>query len=183
MHVPELNSLITETDWNLILRLGSVLKLMIIIWFHLTRLSSTAFNRFSMSDFWPGVVFEIALFALVSNAEDTVAEMLAVEACLPSRRSSSKVWLNVEIRRSIWRMTTTKAAHVAANTTHTSKCGDTRSDKHFRLGFFSDLPWFISRLPKLNHRFLTIGNSSGWGNENCSIINLYTTISRALGHW
>ena len=165
------------------LRLGSVFKLMIIIWFHLTHLSSTAFNRFSMSDFWPGVVLEIALFALVPNAEDTVAELLAVEACLPCRRSSSKVWLNAEIRRSIWRMTTTKAAHVAANTTHTSKCGDIMSDKHLPLGFFSDLPWFISRLRKSNHRFRTIGNSSDWGNENWSIIDLSTTISRALEHW
>ena len=156
---------------------------MIIIWFHLTRLSSTAFNRFSTSDFWPGVVLEVALFALVPNAEGTVAELLAVEACLPSRRSSSKVSLNAEIRRSIWRMTTTKAAHVAANTKHTSKCGDTRSDKHFPLGFFSDLLWFISRRRKSNHRFRTIGNSSGWENENWSIVDLSTTISRALGHW
>ena len=44
-------------------------------------------------------MFEIALFPLVPNPEDTVAlELLTVEgACLPSRRSSSKA----EIRLSI----------------------------------------------------------------------------------
>ena len=43
----------------------------------LTHLSSTACNRFSMSDFWPGVVLEIALFTLVPpNPEETAAESL-----------------------------------------------------------------------------------------------------------
>ena len=124
--------------------------------FFKTHLSSTAFNRFSTSDFWPGVVFEIALFSLVPNPEDTVAESLTVEAFLPSRRSSSKVSLNAEIRRFIRTFKTTKATHVAAKTTPTkmTKCGDNRSDKHFLLwSFFSDLPWSISRQQKSNCRF------------------------------
>ena len=137
-----------------------------------------------MSDFWPGVVLEVPLFPLAANPEETVTESLTVEAFLPSRRSSSKVSLSAETRRSIWRMTTTKAAHVAANTTHKSKCGDIRADKHFPLGFFSDLLWFISiKTSKIKSPFLHVGNSSGRDSENWSRIDLSTTISRTLRHW
>ena len=109
----------------------------------MTHLSSTAFNRFSMSDFWLGVVFEIALFPLELNPEDTVAELLTIEpTCLPSRLSSSKA----EIRRTIQRFKITKAAQVAANTTDkkmTKREHANSSEKHFPLGFFLDLPWSI----------------------------------------
>ena len=71
-----------------------------------------------MSEIWPGVVFEIALFPLELNPEDTVAELLTIEACLPSRRSSSKAELiRAEISRTIQTFKITKAAQVAANTT------------------------------------------------------------------
>ena len=115
-----------------------------------THLSSTAFNRFSMSDFWLGVVFEIALFPLELNPEDTVAELLTIEACLPSRRSSSKA----EISQTIQRFKITKAAQVATNTTDkkmTKRKHANRSEKHFPLVFFSDLPWSIWWLRKSNH--------------------------------
>ena len=108
----------------------------------MTHLSSTA-NRFSMSDFWLGVVFEIALFPLELNPEHTVAELLTIEpTCLPSRLSSSKA----EIRRTIQRFKITKAAQVAANTTDkkmTKREHANSSEKHFPLGFFLDLPWSI----------------------------------------
>ena len=92
-----------------------------------------------MSDFRLGVVFEIALFPLELNPEDTVAELLTIEACLPSRRSSSKA----EISQTIQRFKITKAAQVATNTTDkkmTKRKHANRSEKHFPLVFFSDLP-------------------------------------------
>ena len=144
-------------------------------------LSSTAFNRFSMSDFWLGVVFEIALFPLELNPEDTVAELLTIEACLPSRRSSSKA----EISQTIQIFKITKAAQVATNTTDkkmTKREHANRSEKHFPLIFFSDLPWSILWLRKTNHCFRY--KSLFWlRNVKWSIIDLPTssTLSRAFG--
>ena len=84
-------------------------------------------------------MFEIALFPLELNPEDTVAELLTIGACLPSRRSSSKA----EISQTIPRFKTSEAAQVAANTTDKKMIKRehaNRSEKHFPLGLSLDLP-------------------------------------------